>query len=100
MIINFKGNCGFCMPTDPTSTDPGLSTTVNCPSAGVVVGISITIFLVSFSVGALLALLVTYCCCVRGIGENSSGQPHLSPSEGPVDTLEMKENPSYSPVGH
>ena len=88
------------MPTGPISTDPGLATTVNCLGAGAAVGISITIFLVSFSAGVMLALLITYCCCVRGIGESSSGQPHLFTSEGPVDTLEMKENPSYAPVGH
>ena len=76
----------------------------------------------SFSAGALLALLVTY-CCVRGRGR-SSGQPHLPSSEGtqpvplydevgtgklevkenvaygPVDALEMKQNPSYGPVRH
>ena len=64
-----------------------------------VVGISITIFLVFFSAGALLVALITYCCCVREIGESSSGQAYLSPSESPVETLEMKENPSYSDVG-
>ena len=84
-------------------------------------GISITVFLVSFSAGAVLAALITYCCCVRK-REKSSGQPHLTPSEGaqpapvydevvagklevkknaaygPVDTLEMEQNPSYGPV--
>ena len=47
----------FYMPTDPISTDPGLATTINCLGAGTVVGISITIFLVSFSGGALLAAM-------------------------------------------
>ena len=94
-----------------------------CLSAGTIVGISITICLVSFSTGALLAALITYCCCVRR-REKSSGQPHPSSSEGPqpaplydevvagklevkenvaygpVDTLEMKQNPSYGPVRH
>ena len=77
------------------STDTRLATTANCLSAGTIVGISITIFLVSFSVGILLTALITYCCCVREIGESSSGQAHLSPSGSPVETLEMKDNPSY-----
>ena len=90
-------------------------------SAGAAVGMSITIFLVSFSTGALLATLITYRCVRRG---KNSGQPHPSTSEvsqpvpvydevgsgklevkenvayGPVDTLEMKQNPSYGPVRH
>ena len=93
-----------------------------CLNAGTIVGISIAIFLVSFSAGALLAALLTYCYCVRR--GKSSGQPHPSSSEGPqpaplydevgagklelkenvahgpVETLEMKRNPSYGPVGH
>ena len=108
----------LCMSTDltcPESTTCGLI-------AGTVVGMSITIFLMSFSVGALLAALLTYCCCVRK--EKSSGQSHSSPSEGPqpapvydevgtvklevkenvaygpVDKLELKQNPSYGPVRH
>ena len=104
-------------PTDPEPATAGLS-------AGAAVGISITIFLVSFSAGAMLATLITYCCCVRRRTGKSSGQQHLPPSEGPqpapvydevvagklevkenvaygpVDTLEMKQNPSYGPVGH
>ena len=76
----------------------------------------------SFSAGAFLTALITY-CCVRGRAE-SSGQPHLTLSEshqpapvydevgagklelkenvayGPVDKLEMKQNPSYGPVRH
>ena len=93
-------------------------------SVGATVAISVVLSsLVSFSVGALLAALMTYCCCVRG-RKKSSGQPHHSLSEapqpaplydevvadklevkeniayGPVDTLEMKQNPSYGPVGH
>ena len=93
-------------------------------SVGATVAISIILSsLVSFSVGAMLAALMTYCCCVRGRGK-SSEQPHLFSSEGsqpapvydevvagklelkenvaygPVDTLEMKQNPSYGPVGH
>ena len=98
-------------PTDPQPATGGLST-------GTVVGISISIFIVSFSAGALLAILIA---CVRR-RQKSSGKPHLSPSEvphpapvydevgagklevkenveyGPVDTLEMKQNPSYGPV--
>ena len=73
-------------------------------SVGAAVAISVVLSsLVSFSAGALLAALMTYCYCVRGRGK-SSGQPHLS-SEGsqpaPVyeevraGNLEMKENPSY-----
>ena len=100
-----------CEP-EPQSAAAGLS-------AGAAVGISITIFLVSFSTGVMLATLITYCCVRRG---NSSGQPQLTPSEGPqpapvydevgagklevkenvaygpVDTVEMKQNPSYGPV--
>ena len=114
----------------PHPTDPQPATTGSVPepataglSAGAAVGISITIFLVSFSAGALLAALITY-CCVRVRRGKSSGQPHLPPSEGPqptpvydevgagglkvkdnvaygpVDTLEMKQNPSYGPVRH
>ena len=113
------------MPTH-APTDPQPSTTEPATpglSAGTVVGISITIFLVSFSGGAVLAALITYCCCVRGRAK-SSGQPHPSQLEsphpapvydeviagklevkenvayGPVDTLEMKQNPSYGPVRH
>ena len=92
-------------------------------SAGATVAISVVLSsLVSFSVGALLAALITY-CCMRSRGK-SSWQPHLTSSEdtqpapvydevvagklevkenvayGPVDTLEMKQNPSYGPVGH
>ena len=94
-----------------------------CLNAGTIVGISITIFLVSFSTGALLAALITYCCCVRR-RRKSSGQSHPSPLEsphpaplydevvvgklevkenvayGPVETLEMKRNLSYGPVRH
>ena len=117
------------MPTH-ANTDPQPSTTASAPEPttcslgdGAVVGISVTIFLVSFSVGALLAAVITYCCCVRK-RQKSSGQPHPSPLEsphpaplhdevvagklevkenvayGPVDALEMKKNPSYGPVRH
>ena len=93
-------------------------------SVGAAVAISVVLSsLVSFSAGALLAALITYCCCVRRRGK-SSGQSHPSPSEGPqpapvydevvagklevkqnvaygpVETLEMKQNPSYGPVRH
>ena len=89
------------MPAEPISTDPRLATTTNCLSAGIIVGISIIIFLLSFSAGVLLTALITYCCCVREIGESSSsGQAHLSPSESPMETLEIKDNPSYSDVRH
>ena len=72
-------------------------------SAGAAVGISIAIFLVSFSAGTLLAALVTYCCCVRK-REKSQQEEHSSsesPQPAPVyaevvaSRLEMKENPSY-----
>ena len=117
------------MPTH-AHTDPQPSTTALAPEPttcslgdGAVVGISFTIFLVSFSVGALLAAVITYCCCVRR-RQKSSEQPHPSPLEsphpaplydevvagklevkenvayGPVDALEMKKNPSYGPVRH
>ena len=92
-------------------------------SVGAAVAISVVVSsLVSFSAGALLAALLTYCCCVRRRGK-SSGQPHPSSegpqpapvydevvagklklmenvAYGPVDTLEMKQNPSYGPVRH
>ena len=89
-------------------------------SVGATVAISVVLSsLVSFSVGALLAALLTYCCVRRR--KKSSGQPHFPPSDdtqpspvydevvagklemkenvayGPV---EMKQNPSYGPVGH
>ena len=107
----------------PATTGPVPEPATCGLSAGAVVGISIIIFLVSFSAGALLATLITYCCCVRRRGK-SSEQPHPSSSEGPhpvplydevgasklevkenvaygpVDTLEMKQNPSYGPVQH
>ena len=89
-------------------------------SIGVFVGILIAIFLVSFLLGTLLVILIT-CCCVRR-RKKSSGQlqpsyiqpeqlqPSYSQSE-PLhvyseveikcaDTLEMKENVAYGPVGH
>ena len=89
-------------------------------SVGAIVAVSVVLSsLVSFSVGALLAALITYCCVMRK--RKSSWQPHLTSSEdtqpapvydevvagklemkenvayGPV---EMKQNPSYGPVGH
>ena len=110
----------------PTNSEPDISTghepAAAGLSAGAAVGISITIFLVSFSAGVLLAALIIF-CCVRRRGKNS-GQAHSTPSEdpqpapvydevgagklkvkenvayGPVNTLEMKQNPSYGPVGH
>ena len=118
----------LCIPTHALTTlHPSTTGSVPEPatavlSAGAAVGMSITIFLVSFSTGALLAALITY-CCVRRRGK-SSGHPHPSTSEGlqpaplydevgagklevkknvaygPVDTLEMKQNPSYGPVRH
>ena len=89
-------------------------------SVGATVAVSVVLSsLVSFSAGAVMAALITYCCVRR---RKSSGQPYLSPSEdpspvydeviprklelkenvayGPVDTLDMKQNPSYGPVGH
>ena len=88
------------------TTDPQPATA--CLSPGTVVGISITIFLVSFSAGVMLAALITY-WCVRRRGK-SSGQQHLPPSEEPqpapvydevgAGKLEMKENVAYGPVRH
>ena len=85
-----------------------MSTTVGL-GAGAVVGVSITIFLLSFTLGALLAAII---CGLRWRGK-SSRQPHPSPSEGPqpgpvyeaveehpVDMLELKDNIAYGPVGH
>ena len=113
-----------CVPTDPQpdiSTDQEPAT--RGQSAGIVVGISIAIFMMSFSAGVLLATLIMFCCRVRGRGKNSE-QPHLTSSEdpqptpvydevgagklevkenvayGPVDKLELKQNPSYGPVRH
>ena len=86
------------------TTDPQLATAGLSP--GTVAGFSITIFLVSFSTGAVLAALITY-CCMRSRGK-SSGKPHLSSSEGPQPApvydevgaggLELKENVAYGPV--
>ena len=110
------------MPSDLVPEDSELATAGL--SAGSVVGISITIFLVSFFAGALLAALITY-YCVRG-KEKSSGQTALPPSESPqtapvyaevvrtynlemkenpaymfgAGKVEMRQNPSYGPVGH
>jgi len=115
----------YTCPTDPQPSTAGSTPEPTTCSLGdgTVVGISITIFLVSFSAGALLAALIGYCCYVRRRGK-SSEQPCLPPSEGlqpaplydevvagklevrenvaygPVDTLEMKQNPSYGPVQH
>ena len=109
------------LPIDPGCEPQPQSATAGL-SAGAAVGISVTIFLVSFSVGALLATLIIY-CCMRGRGK-SSGKLHSTSSEGPqpapvydevgagklelkgnvaygpVDTLEIEKNPSYVPVGH
>ena len=76
-------------------------------SAGTVVGISIAIFIVSFSAGALLTALITSCCHMREKGKRkrSNEQREPSSSESPqpapvyaevvTSTVEMKENPSY-----
>ena len=74
-------------------------------SVGAAVAISVFLsFMVSFAAGAFLAALLTYYCHVTG-RKKSSGQPHLTASEGlqpaPVyeevkaRNLEIKENPSY-----
>ena len=82
-------------------------------NAGLLLSISISIFLVALSTGILLATFITY-CCMRRRGK-SSGKPHLPSSEGqkpvlmcndheghsrPVVMLEMKENIAYSHVEH
>ena len=89
-------------------------------SVGATVAISVVLSsLVSFSVGAVLAALLTYCCVRRR--KKSSDKPHLTSSEGaqpaPVydevvagklemkenvayGPVEMKQNPSYGPAGH
>ena len=115
----------YCTFSYLTSVDlhPALATAGL--SAGAVVGISITIFLMSSAI-SLLAALTTY-CCMKSRGK-SVEQPHISPSEGvqivpvydevvagPVNELhlkqnpsyeagtgkmKMKQNPSYGPVGH
>ena len=89
-------------PEVPVSMAVGLG-------AGAVVGVSITIFLLSFTLGVLLTAFI---CGLRWRGK-SSRQPHPSPSEGPlpapvyevveehpVDMLELKDNIAYGPVGH
>ena len=96
----------YCVPTDTATTNPELATAGL--TAGTIVGISVSIFLVSFCAGALLAALITYCCVRRR--KKNSGQPHPSSSEGPqpapvydevgAGKLELKENVAYGPVGH
>lgn len=73
-------------------------------SPAAAVGISVTIFVGSFSAGALLAALIT-CCCCKGKRKKSHEQQELSPSQSPqpspvyaevvASNVEMKENPSY-----
>jgi len=90
------------------SQRPCVATTVGL-GAGAVVGVSITIFLLSFTVGTLLAAFI---CGLRWRGKTSR-KPHTSPSEGPqsspvyevveeqpVDILELKKNIAYGPVSH
>ena len=90
------------MLTDSVGPDPD----DGCLSAGAVVGISAPTFLVSFSAGVLLTTLVTYCYVMKR-GKNRK-QPHLSSLEGaqtvpvydevragPVNELDLKQNPSY-----
>ena len=71
--------------------------------AGTLVGVSVAIFLVSLSAGALLAALITY-CCVRRKRKKSQQQEHSyseSPQPAPVyaevvaSRVKIKENPSY-----
>ena len=96
------------MPTDLSLEGEVASGGLN---AGLLLSISISIFLVALSIGILLATFITY-CCMRRRGK-SSGKPH--PSEGqkpvlvcndheghsrPVVMLEMKENIAYSHVEH
>ena len=96
--------CGFMLTE---SVDPDPASAIGDLSAGGVVGISASVFLVSFSAGVVLAALITYCCCVIGRGKNRK-QSHLSSSEGaqtvpvydevragPVNELDLKQNPSY-----
>ena len=95
-----------------------------CVTAGAVVGISITILLVSFFAGAMLGVLIT-CYCMRGKVKSSKQTDFptselvqtapvyaevvrtctLEMKENPAYELgagkvEMKQNPSYGPVGH
>ena len=107
------------------SVDPHPARATAGLSAGAVVGISVTIFLMSSAISLLAAL--TTCCYMKSRGK-SVEQQHISPSEGaqtvpvydevvagPVNELhlkhnpsyeagtgkmEMKQNPSYGPVGH
>ena len=98
-----------------------IPTGVTILSTGAAVGIPIAVFLVSFLIGALLVVLITY-CCVRVRRKKSSGQlqpsctqpeplqPSYNQLELPheyceveikrADTLELKENVAYGPVGH
>ena len=97
-----------------------ISTGVTILSTGAAVGIPIAVFLVSFLIGAMLVVLITYCCVRKR--KKSSGQlqpsctlpeplqPSYNQSELPheyceveikrADTLELKENVAYGPVGH
>ena len=92
----------ICFLSDPELEESELASA--CLTAGTVVGISITILLVSFFAGVMLAVLIT-CYCMRE-KEKSSKQTDLPTSE-PLQTvpvyaevvrtctLEMKENPAY-----
>ena len=87
-------------------------------SGGAGMAISVVLSPLVSSAGAVLAALITYCCVRR---RKSSEQPHLTPSEDPQPAsaydevgagelevkenvaygpMVMKQNPSYSPVGH
>ena len=94
-------------------------------SAGAVVGVSTTIFLVSFSAGTFLTILIAYCFVRRKKKNCTHEQTDLPSLEGPqpapvyaevvratklemnenpsydvrMGKLEMKMNPSYGPVG-
>ena len=95
-------------------------------SAGAVGGVSTAIFLVSFSAGTVLAVLITHCFVRRKKKKSTheqtdhssleASQPapvyaevvrttKMEMKENPsyvvtVGKLEMKKNPSYGPVGH
>ena len=76
-------------------------------SGGISAGTVVAIFIVSFSAGALLTALITYCCHMKEKGKKkrSNEQREPSSSESPqpapvyaevvASTVEMKENPSY-----
>ena len=97
----------------PTDLDLECEVASDGLNAGLLLIISISVFLVALSTGILLATFITY-CCMRRRGK-SSGKSQLPSSEAqkpvlvcndheghsrPVVMVEMKENIAYSHVEH